>query len=330
MDEHIEQLKAKRRYASVLMTYSCTIACEHCCFACAPREPAAVTPVEDAVGYLAEYYRLDRLIHIAGGEPFRYWKRLRDIVRAARERGVAPHFVETNCSWCKSDAIARERFEELKAHGVLWLLISTDLYHLRLVPVERVHRGIRIAEDVFGEGTTMGLTDADELEQRASVARDETAWHNHISKHPPMLVGRAAEVFAQHLDPKPADSLHLETGWGLDPDNTCAKEWDPLWEIHVDPYGNVQTNCGIILGNANEVPVSELMASWPQRNPVLERISQRGVAALLDMAVERGFGLEDAYPQKCYLCLKLRTFLRARGSEFRTVFGPDEVYGTSA
>jgi hypothetical protein len=60
---------------------------------------------------------------------------------------------------------------------------------------------------------------------------------------------------------------------------------------------------------------------------VLQRFCRRGVASLLDAAREYGFEPEASYPQKCYLCLQLRAFLRERDVTYRAVFGPDEVYG---
>ena len=326
MNARIKELKEKRRYASILMTYSCTIACRHCCFNCWPRNGRGVVGVEDAVRHLAEFHRMDRAIHIAGGEPFMHYGRLRDIVHAASDAGVPPHFIETNCSWCVSDDLTRERMSDLKDHGVLWMLISADPYHLRHVPVDRVARGIAIAEEIFGPDTTMGKVGVQELERAAAVSADEQKTVHYVREHPPALVGRAARELAQYLEPQPISQFTLETGWGLDPEDTCNREWDPLWEIHVDPYGNVQTNCGVMLGNVHDIPITELMRCWPERNPILKGFSESGVAFLIETAVERGFALEQAYPQKCYLCAAVRTFLRTCDDQFKEVFGPDEVY----
>jgi len=326
MNSRIAELQGKRRYASVLMTYACTIACDHCCFGCSPRKPPVVIPVADAVECLAEFHQLDRLTHIAGGEPFTFYGHLQAILRAAFERGVPPHFVESNCSWCMSDGLTRERLQELKSLGVLWMLISTDHYHLRHVPLENVLRGVTIAEEVFGPGTTMGRATREELERTLEMGRDETRYADHIREHPPKLVGRAKRVLARYVAPRPISELDLETGWGLNPANTCDAEWDPLWEIHADPYGNLQTNCGIILGNHRETPIAELMQTWHERHPVLKGLSRRGVAYLVEAAAERGFVLDGRYPQKCYLCAELRTHLRNGNGSYRDVFGPDEVY----
>ena len=326
MSPNIAELQQKRRYASLLMTYACTIACDHCCFSGSPRQPDVAVSVDDAVRWLGQLHQLDRLVHIAGGEPFRYWDRLRDVVRAAGAQGVAPHFVESNGSWCASDAVTRERFEELRRHGVRWMYISTDCYHLKHVPVERVARGVRIAEEVFGHATTMGKDAPEDLERRAVLARDPEQMARYVAEHPPKLLGRAAKVLAKHVPLRPLSEFDLDMGWGRDPDHTCNPGWDPLWEIHVDPYGNLQTNCGVLLGNAHDVPITELTQTWHQRNPILRDFSTHSVAWLLEAATRYGFEPAREYPQKCCLCGTLRAFLRQRDEAFRAVFGPDEVY----
>jgi len=326
MTPYIAELQQQRQYASLLLTYTCTVACDHCCFNCSPRQPDIVAATNDAVRWLGQLHRLDRVVHIAGGEPFRYWDRLRDIVEAAGVRRATPHFVETNASWCASDAVTRERFQELQRHGVLWMYISTDVYHLKHVPVDRVARGVRIAEEVFGADTTMGRATPEDLERRAVLARDDARMAQYVVEHPPKLIGRAAAALASHVHLRPLSEFHLDTGWGRGPDNTCDPGWDPLWEIHVDPYGNLQTNCGIVFGNAHDAPIPELMQTWHERNDILRRFSQHGVAALVEMAQEHNFPLAEAYPQKCFLCGRLRAFLREQDDTCRTVFGPSEVY----
>jgi hypothetical protein len=324
--DEILSMQARRRWASILMTYSCTIACSHCCFNCAPDLSAPVITPDDAVRALRDFHQLDRSIHIAGGEPFQHYDRLMDIVRRAHEAGVPPHFVETNASWCVSDDLVRGRFEELREHGVLWMLISSDPYHLRIVPVENVWRGLRLAEEVFGTGTTMGFAPEEELRKRAAISRDPAQWQAFILANPPMLVGRAFGTFEHMLPPRSIDALQLQTGWGIDPADTCCGEWDPLWEIHVDPYGNVQTNCGIVLGNMRDKPVGVILDTWNETDDFLADFSKRGVAALLEAAKAHGYEPREEYPQKCFLCMTLRRFLRDADPRYKRIFAPDEIY----
>ena len=86
---------------------------------------------------------------------------------------------------------------------------------------------------------------------------------------------------------------------------SCRSEFDPdeMWEIHIDPYGNIQTCCGIVTGNAREKPLIEWMTSgFHTDNELVNIVCQRDPCAYLDLAKEYGYQLRDGYPQKCNLC----------------------------
>ena len=96
------------------------------------------------------------------------------------------------------------------------------------------------------------------------------------------------------------------------------------WEIHIDPYGNIQTCCGVIIGDAHEKPLIEWMErGFHTANELVKMAYQRGPYAYLDLAKEYGYQPRDGYPQKCNLCWEVRKFLRPY---FPETFGPAEVY----
>ena len=71
-----------------------------------------------------------------------YYDQMLAICRASKEIGAAPHFIETNASWCRDDAMVRNRYEVLQDAGVRGVLISADPYHQAFVPPERRLRAI--------------------------------------------------------------------------------------------------------------------------------------------------------------------------------------------
>jgi len=81
----------------------------------------------------------DQAIHIAGGEAMMYYDEMLAICYASNEIGAAPHFFETNASWCVDDDVTRNRYEELKSAGLLGVLISADPYHQVFVPPKGVY-----------------------------------------------------------------------------------------------------------------------------------------------------------------------------------------------
>ncbi|MDH7570995.1 MAG: hypothetical protein QHJ73_15570, partial [Armatimonadota bacterium] len=139
---------------------------------------------------------------------------------------------------------------------------------------------------------------------------------------------RAGEELARFLPPRPLTELVGDAMWH--PSNTgegCRAEFDPdeMWEVHLDPYGNIQTCCGIIVGNARQTPLPEAMAQGFYTGNELVRLAyERGPFAYLQLARERGFQpLGGGFVQKCHLCWETRKFLR---TFYPQTFGPAEIY----
>jgi hypothetical protein len=326
-EEGVAAAIGKKHVASVLFTYRCTLACKHCCFNSSPRKPPVFTPLEDALEYLKQLHTTDRVIHIAGGEAMMFFPQLLSICREAGRLGVAPHFIETNATFAVNDEITRDRLSKLKDAGVLGLLISADPFHQLHCPPERYLRCYKIAVEIFGrENVAAGDFDLETLRSFASIARNPERFRDYVLRHPPMLVGRAGNELASLFPDRPIHEL-LDGMWhGGEGRPDCSLEFHPdtMWEIHIDPYGNIQTCCGIILGNAKETPLPQLMQTgFLGRSPIIDAVFFEGPTGLLKMAVERGYTPKPGYPQKCGLCWEVRKFLRPY---FPEVLGPDEVY----
>jgi len=305
--------------AGLVWTYQCTIACRHCLFACRPERPHVVMGKEDCLTYLQAFHRVPRVIHLAGGECTIFYDEMLALCRAAQREGVPPHFIESNSSWCADDAVVRRRFEELRDAGVLGVLLSCDPYHQEFVPAERVRRSYRIGVEVFGAANVIGSA-PDESRGAAleRMAHDEEALREHVRAHPPQWVtGNAYHHLARYLDKRPIEAFEAERC-------TDLFDIDRTWEFHFDPYGNLQTNCGIVLGNARRTPPAELLTQANlDANPIVQVVCKAGPVGLLRMAIERGLEPRDGYVAKCELCYHARLHLR---SCFPDVLCPDEVY----
>lgn len=316
--------------AAILYTYQCTIACRHCCFGCAADRPAVHMSTPDAVEHLRSLHELGRVIHIAGGECMMHWHDLRAVLERSFVEGVQPHFIETNCSFATDDAIVAERLGVLRANGLVGILISADPFHQAFVPPERFLRVRRQARELFGPGNVWGSAAPDEaIMEFAEIARDEARLREYVRRARPSIVGTAHGELRQHLDAYRLDDLPPAAGWrtphgGRD----CALEFDRVrvWEIHIDPYNNIQTNCGVILGNTDRIPLAEVMARGPANANVITRLlAEGGPFALAEFARERhGFVVSETAVSKCDLCYTTRTFLRPF---YPDVLGPAEVYG---
>ena len=326
----LPQAGVKLRVAAVLFTYRCSIRCRHCLFGSAPDRPNVVMTARQCADALKLLHETGRVVHIAGGEPMLYWEILADAVRVAHQEGNAPHFIETNCSFATDDATVRERFGFLKAHGVKGLLASADPFHQEHVPAERFFRVRRITKEVFGEKNFWGPGNSEaEIRDFEAIVHDEARLREHVRKHPPTMVGTAYRRLASYLERcDPRDGGLPIPGWqGPRQEPACRSqiEGETIWEIHIDPYGNIQTNCGIILGRLPETTPARLLAGGAAgANRFVETVCERGAVGLAELATrEHGFVWPETVSQTCELCYVTRRFLRKFHPE---VFGPEEVY----
>ena len=93
--------------------------------------------------------------------------------------------------------------------------------------------------------------------------------------------------------------------------------------VHIDPFGYVHVCQGITIGNMNQTPLSELIASFdPQKHPICAPILQGGPA---ELARKYNVDHEQEYVDECHLCYCTRVKLRKK---FREVLSPDQMYGT--
>jgi hypothetical protein len=197
------------------------------------------------------------------------------------------------------------------------------------VPAEYILRARRIGVDTFGRENVMAnFAPPEEVERMAVVGEDDDLLGEYTRKHAPRLVGRAGRELARYLPDRSIDDLRPDRLWHGDPpgDGSCRSEFEPdeMWEIHVDPYGNIQTCCGIILGNAHQIPLADRMKNGFTDGEVAKAVHKDGPFELLRMAVELGYEPREGYPQKCNLCWEVRCYLRPY---FPDELGPDEIYG---
>jgi pyruvate-formate lyase-activating enzyme len=319
----------QRRVAALIFTYRCTIACRHCGFGCAADRPEVRMTPDQAVRHLHALRELGRVVHIAGGECMMYWPELHQTLLTAQREGVSPHFLETNCSWAHSDDVVRQRLQTLAERGVRGLLASADTFHQAFVEPDNYLRVRRLAREIFGAANFWGPDAEDDTIRRyAEIARDEQQLAARVRRHPPVLVGSAYVELRHHFPEHPLDDLPLETGWGNRyATRDCMGDWAAakMWEIHIDPYDNIMSNCGVILGNANDVRIADVMARGPhEANWIARLLATEGPWALAHYAAEHhGYALPSRERTKCSLCYAVRKFLRPH---YPDLLGPAEIY----
>lgn len=268
--------------------------------------------------------RVNEGLHFTGGEPFLRYTLLLEAVRTAEEIGYPSVFVETNCFWCINDEVVRERFEELKACGLEGVLVSANPFVVECVPLERIERGLRIAEEVFGRDGLIVYHDVYLSVLRALGVSGTLKFKEYIKRvlslnpralelsfHPSILLPMGRLVYSLHrlYEHYPARAF-LHT--------SCLGELTRPWHVHVDCYYNyVPGYCaGISLGDARRI--ERLIEGVDlDDKPVLRALTEN-LRSLYELAV-RDYGykeLREGYISSCHLCLDLRRHLALKVGGF--------------
>jgi hypothetical protein len=281
----------------ILLTYRCTLECDHCFVHGGPdaRGTFTLDRVCEVLDQAVDVPSVE-WIYFEGGEPFLFHPLLVASVREARRRGFRVGVV-SNGYWAESEADARLWLRPLAEIGLDDLSLSDDeLHHGELDPspafvAATAARRLGIPVDLLrvprtGEGN--GLT----------------------------LRGRAADRLAPELPMKP---------WlcfiSCDTEELRSPE-----RVHVDVWGHVQPCPGISMGSVWDRPLSAILATWdPDAHPVCGPLLAGGP---VELAARHGLQPRaEGYASGCHLCYDVRSRLRERMPD---VLAPAQAYGVTA
>lgn len=292
-----------------LLTYMCTLACEHC-FVCSspsaegtfsPGQIAAVLDQTDTLGTVDTVY-------FEGGEPFLFYPVLLDGIRQARERGYAVGIV-TNGYFATSAENARFFIRPLKDLGIADFSVSDDIFHYENRQENAARRAFAAAKDAGLPAEVLALDpggSGPDVQGSPREGKKGTITGGGI-----MFRGRAAARLSRYAD---------ERDWRQF--TTCPYEdlKNPS-RLHVDEYGNLQICQGISIGNIWKRPLAELVRDYsPASHPICGPLVDGGPAQLArDLGYAPPHGVADA----CHLCWLARKSCRA---EHSGILEPAQVY----
>jgi len=304
----------------IMLTYRCSAACRHCLVMSSPGQSSERTTVAHAVEYARDFEELGRRTIIAGGEAMLFPDHVLAICRALGEAGIPVAFVESNGSWCVSDELVTARLSELRESGVEGMYFSIDEYHQEFVAAERVCRGVRLAEQIFGADNVIApKRDLEQAKALEGAAGDEELTRRRLRGGHIRYVGRAADALAPLAEPVPLEEIRKA-------DCRADLDVDALKEVQVDPFGFVRPDMcpGVNLGNARSRRIAELARTeHVLATPLLADLAEGGPGALIGLAEEHGFEPGTAYASKCHLCFAMRRHLVAGMPD---EFGPPHLY----
>lgn len=275
-----------------LLTYRCTLECDHCFVFGGPHAPEAGTfTLEQVRRALEEAARIGTVewVYFEGGEPFLFYPLMLEGISLAEGMGFKVGVV-TNSYYATSDEDAELWLRPLVGR-VMDLSISDDALHHGDADETPPKRVLRAAERLGIPASSICISVPDDV----------------------MFKGRAAEKLAGDF-PKKRPGEFTE----------CPhEELEEPGRVHVDAYGNVHVCQGISMGNMWETPLLEIArgydaASHPICGPLV-----RGGPLLL--AEKYGVALDgEGYVDACHMCYIVR---RALVDRFPQFLAPRQVYG---
>ena len=294
----------------ILITYMCTLDCEHCFVCSSPSSQGTVTPTQiTAILDQAEALGTVDTIYFEGGEPFLFYPVLLDGIRQARRRGFAVGIV-TNGYFATSMENARFFLDPFRDFGIADLSISDDIFHYENRQENAARRAFEAAQGMNLPAAILALDPGGSGPDITASPREEKK--GVVTGGSIMFRGRAAARLSQYAGKKDWRQF-----------TTCPYEdlINPS-RLHVDAYGNLQICQGICMGNIWEHPLVELVRDYsPPAHSICGPLINGGPAQLARVL---GYtpppeGVADA----CHLCWLARKACR---DKYPGILEPAQVY----
>jgi MoaA/NifB/PqqE/SkfB family radical SAM enzyme len=279
----------------LLLTYQCTLECEHCFTWGSPWQGGTMT-LQDIRHYLRQARDLGTVgrIYFEGGEPFLYYAAMLRGIREATEMGFETGIV-TNSYWATTVEDAIEWLRPV-AGLIQDLSVSSDIYHWNEKLSQQAQNARLAAEQL---DIPLGYL---------SVAQPGGAAEGEASV---MYRGRAAAKLVERTVPRAWEQF-----------TTCPYEdLRAPGRLHLDPLGHLHICQGISVGNVLQTSLREICEAYdPDAHPIAGPLLAGGPAALV-----RHYDVphEERYADACHLCFEARQALR---TTFPDVLAPDQMY----
>jgi hypothetical protein len=163
---------------TILASYRCTAACEHCCFDSNPHVKGRLTldEIERFITEATQYPELGVVV-FSGGECFLLGDDLTAAVAHCSALGLRTRCV-TNAYWAATPVLAEKRLRPLREAGLGELNVSTGDFHQRFVPEQNVINAAVMATDLGFDNTLIVV----ELQAKREVTRDRIVQHPEIQR----------------------------------------------------------------------------------------------------------------------------------------------------
>ena len=309
----------------IIANYKCPAACGHCLYGCSPEAEPGYMNSSTAVKICENLRRLGcRSVHIGGGEPFLNPDGLVNLIKIIISSGLRVDYIETNAAWVTDDDDhIRKILSNVTHAGGECIMVSADPFHVAFIPFWKPERLIRLLREtgaqyfIWQERYLSLLRKLDPVKTYESDDLQRMFGYD--------VAGQCAREYGMGFNGR---ALNLLRKYGKR--KPIAMLLEPCPELrnashfHVDFLGRYIppgcTGMGILIEDVGK----ELD---PKKYPVVSRLFEGGVSALLEYARKSGYVPDPGgYVSKCELCFAIRKHLIAQDRQAYPDLTPDSFY----
>lgn len=291
-----------------LLTYTCNFECDHCFVYSSPSAKGTFS-LQQIKAVLQEAKKIGvEWIYFEGGEPFLFYPLMVEGIRIASSMGFKVGVV-TNAYWATTAEDAKlwlAPFHNLVSD----ISISDNSFHYpEKEEGEKSENGENLAKNSYAAARSLNMSVSSiciDKPDVKSVIKGETSLR---------FRGRAADKLTDLVQNLPRRNWREF--------RECPYEnLEKPERVHVDSFGNVHICQGLLMGNLNKTPLSELIKNYDfNKHPICEPLVKGGPALLAEKYEVKH---EASFIDACHFCFSVRRLLIDR---FPECLGPRQVYG---
>jgi len=304
---------------SISLTDMCPVECDHCLIDCSPKNKGVID--FELVKILLKQTRVELPIEsvgLTGGEPFFVYEYLLQIMDYIHHNYNYDVGVISNAYWATDSDESEKKIMELKLLGLKELVISTDQYHQKYIPIENIFNVIKAAKklgirttlrhvytnDSSTEDWMKNFYTTDLSSEDFQIINSIDDWKIKgkifVEKQPCFFIGRAKDKI-------PRSNLPLK--------KMCEDEREinsacltALKIIHMYINGDVAFCCGafktnraLIQGNLKKDDFGEILKK-ALYSPIYNSLSTKGFSEIVEFLRSNGHELPEEFSSMCHLC----------------------------
>ncbi|MCX8179713.1 MAG: 4Fe-4S cluster-binding domain-containing protein [Candidatus Aenigmarchaeota archaeon] len=273
----------------LLLTVACPVECDFCVYSCtAPKEESKWMPTETIERVAEQYSKNGIAVRISGGEPFYDREKLEACIDILLKH-YQPLQIQiiTSGFFAINEKQTTLNLKLLKRKKLNTLIVSSDRFHLKRVPLSNIENILKVAEKINIDIVLRITLDGESFHLLDNLARLITIYKPSMEVHRWDVVGRAETIDISPLKKTeearkfffkkieeyakihnaPRDIRYYLTHSAKRSQLIYAPIFFPTTFPNGDVYGCSMTMKGCYLGNINNEDLLDMMIRWKKTLP---------------------------------------------------------------